>query len=79
MTPRNLSIAAWTGGAITGAAIARKHRVAGGALGAFLIGVGSDALIDRHRCGLPIAGGVLTGVGLIALAAYGVRHDWWGK
>jgi hypothetical protein len=49
MTPWDASALAWIGGGVVGAAIAKKHRVAGFALGAILVGVISDKLIESYH------------------------------
>jgi hypothetical protein len=49
MTPLGTSILAWLGGGVAGAAISKRHRVAGFALGAVVVGVVADKLIERPR------------------------------
>ena len=62
-----LSLVAWGGGGIAGAAMSPRHRLAGGALGAILVGSVTDVLVERRRRGLSITGAALSGIGLIAL------------
>lgn len=76
MSIRPLSAFAWTGGALAGAAIAKRHCLASAAMGAILIGSVSDVLMDRHQRGQSITGAAIAGAGLIAFGAYIVRHDW---
>ena len=49
MTPWNYSVLAWIGGGVIGAVVAKEHRIAGCALGAILVGVVSDKLIERYH------------------------------
>lgn len=49
MTPFQLSLLAWSSGGLAGAALSKKHRLAGAALGAVLVGAISDVLIERHH------------------------------
>lgn len=74
MTPFEMSMAAWLGGGVVGAAVAKEHRVLGAGLGAILTGAISDVLIERHQAGRPLAGAAISGLGLIALTLVAVRY-----
>ena len=75
MNAHPLSLAAWSGGGIAGAVLAPKHRLAGGALGAILVGAITDKLIERHQQGLPMTGAAVTGLGLIALTMFAAHSS----
>jgi len=75
MSPRDLSVLAWGGGAVAGAALSKRHRIAGGALGAMLVGAVSDVLIERHQKGLPNTGAAIAGVAIIALTTLVVSRS----
>ena len=49
MSPWTTSVLLWIGGGVVGAAVAKQHRVAGAALGAILVGVIGDKMIERHH------------------------------
>lgn len=49
MSPWDASVLAWIGGGIVGAALSKKHRLAGAALGSILVGVVGDKLIENYH------------------------------
>jgi hypothetical protein len=49
MSPWDASVSAWIGGGVVGAVLAKKHRIAGFALGAILVGAVTDKLIERYH------------------------------
>lgn len=48
MTVFEKSLLAWVAGGVAGAALAKKHRVAGFAAGALIFGAVADVVIERH-------------------------------
>lgn len=72
MSPMQLSLLAWGGGGVAGAVLAKEHRIAGGALGAVLVGAISDVAIERHQAGLPLRGFALTGAALGAITLWAI-------
>lgn len=49
MTPLQFSAVAWLGGGAVGAALSKKHRVAGFAFGAILVGAFADVVIEKYH------------------------------
>jgi hypothetical protein len=51
MTPLQLSLLSWLAGGVAGAALSKRHRVAGFVCGAIVVGAVADVTIERNRLG----------------------------